>query len=150
MIGSYQVLPLRSRVGLSAMAINVYSAFPKAPVLLKPHHQIVLCHNQDTRWGSLTPLQRYSRSILEPHPSGPSCSWDLETLEYTFIVITSRSTRFQSGSTCLDPNYGSKRILYNFSHSIWPCVKILLRNICTKKSKNEQTMNVIPLPLGMK
>ena len=25
------------------------SEFPKAPALLKPHHQIVLCHNQDTR-----------------------------------------------------------------------------------------------------
>ena len=28
----------------------------QAPALLEPHHQIVSCHNQDTRWGSLTPL----------------------------------------------------------------------------------------------
>ena len=26
------------------------SAFPKAPALLEPHHQIVLCHIQDTLW----------------------------------------------------------------------------------------------------
>ena len=47
-----------------------YSAFPKAPALLEPHHQIVKCHIQDTRWGGLTPLQRSSRCILEPQPTG--------------------------------------------------------------------------------
>ena len=39
------------------MAIKGYSIFPKALALLKPHHQIVWCHIQDTCWGSLTPLQ---------------------------------------------------------------------------------------------
>ena len=43
---------------------------PKAPALLEPHHQIVLCHIQDTRCGSLTPLQRSSRYILQPQPTG--------------------------------------------------------------------------------
>ena len=33
------------------MAVKEYAAFPKAPVLLKPHHQIVGCHIQDTRLG---------------------------------------------------------------------------------------------------
>ena len=42
------MLPLRPRVDLGAMAIKGYSAFPKASILLKPHHQIVLCHKQDT------------------------------------------------------------------------------------------------------
>ena len=37
----YQVLPLRARVDLGAMAMKGYSAFPKAPALLEPHHQIV-------------------------------------------------------------------------------------------------------------
>ena len=32
------------------MAMMGYSAFPKAPALLKPHPQIVLCHIQDTRF----------------------------------------------------------------------------------------------------
>ena len=40
-IGPYQVLPLRARVDLGAMAMKGYSAFPKAPALLEPHHQIV-------------------------------------------------------------------------------------------------------------
>ena len=35
LIGPYQELPLRAR----AMAIKGYSAFPKAPSLLEPHHQ---------------------------------------------------------------------------------------------------------------
>ena len=40
-IGPYQVLPLRARVNLGTMAMKGYSAFPKAPALLEPHHQIV-------------------------------------------------------------------------------------------------------------
>ena len=28
-----------------------YSALPKAPALLELHHQIIVCHIQDTRWG---------------------------------------------------------------------------------------------------
>ena len=47
-----QVLPLRARVDLGAMAIKGYSAFPKVPRLLEPHHQTVYSHKQDTRWGS--------------------------------------------------------------------------------------------------
>ena len=37
----YQVLERRVRVDLGAMVMKGYSAFPKAPVLLEPHHQIV-------------------------------------------------------------------------------------------------------------
>ena len=47
------------------MAMKGYSAFPKALALLEPHH-----HIQDTRWGVLTPLQRSSRCILQPQPTG--------------------------------------------------------------------------------
>ena len=32
------------------MAIKEYSTFAKVPGL-KPHHQMVLCHIQDTHWG---------------------------------------------------------------------------------------------------
>ena len=35
----YQVIPLRARVDLRAMAMKGYSAFPKAPALLEPRHQ---------------------------------------------------------------------------------------------------------------
>ena len=37
------------------MAMKGYSAFPKAPALLEPHHQIVYCHIQDTRRGGSYP-----------------------------------------------------------------------------------------------
>ena len=40
-IGPYQVLPLRARMDLGAMAMKGYSAFPKAPALLETLHQIV-------------------------------------------------------------------------------------------------------------
>ena len=43
-IGPYQVQPLQARVELGTMAMKGYSAFPKAPALLQPHHQIVKCH----------------------------------------------------------------------------------------------------------
>ena len=69
-MGAYQVLPLQARVDLGVIALKGYSAFPKAPVLLEPHHQIVYCHIQDTRWGSLTPLLRSSLCILQPQPTG--------------------------------------------------------------------------------
>ena len=35
------MLPLWARVDLTVMAMKGYSAFPKAPALLEPHHQIV-------------------------------------------------------------------------------------------------------------
>ena len=40
-MGPYQVLPLRARMDLGAMAMKEYSTFPKAPALLEPHHEIV-------------------------------------------------------------------------------------------------------------
>ena len=46
-----------SRMDLRAMAMKEYSAFPKVPPLLEPHHQIDVHHMQDTRCVSLTPLQ---------------------------------------------------------------------------------------------
>ena len=45
------MLPFRARVDLGAMTMKEYSIFPKAPAVLGPHHQIVLCHIQDIRWG---------------------------------------------------------------------------------------------------
>ena len=41
LIGPYQVLPLRATGGLGMIAMKGYSAFPKAPALPEPHHQIV-------------------------------------------------------------------------------------------------------------
>ena len=39
-VGPYQVLQLRVRVDLRAMAMKGYSALPKALALLESHHQI--------------------------------------------------------------------------------------------------------------
>ena len=86
-IGLYQVLQLLARLDLGAMAMKRYSTFPKAPALLKPHHQIVLCHIKDTRWGGLTLLQS-SQCILQIQPTGqgrwksilPNKLFDITTL----------------------------------------------------------------------
>ena len=50
------MLPLQARVNLGAMAMKGYSAFPKAPAILEPRHQIASCHFQDTHWGGSYPL----------------------------------------------------------------------------------------------
>ena len=52
------------------MAMKMYSAFPKAPALLKPDHKIVSCHIQDILWESLTSLLRCSWCIPQPQPNG--------------------------------------------------------------------------------
>ena len=66
---THQVLPLLAREDLGAIVMKGYSAFPRAPVLKEPDHQIVLCHIQDTKWGGgLTPLQRctmYNRASAD-------------------------------------------------------------------------------------
>ena len=67
------MLPLQARVNQGAMAMTGYSAFPKAPTLLEPHHQIVSCHNQDTRWvgGVVLPVCRDAVGIFsQPQPTG--------------------------------------------------------------------------------
>ena len=63
------MLSLRVRVDMGAMAMVGYSTFPKAPGL-EPHHQVILCHAQDTPRGELTPLQRCCRRVLQPQPTG--------------------------------------------------------------------------------
>ena len=40
-IGLYQVIPLRATVDPGAVTMKGYPALPKAPLLLKPHYQIV-------------------------------------------------------------------------------------------------------------
>ena len=56
-------------VGRGAMSIKRYPAFNKSE-FLKPHPQIVYCHVQDICLGSLTPLQRWIRCILQLQPTG--------------------------------------------------------------------------------
>ena len=95
------MLPLQARVDLGAMAMKGYSAFPKAPALLEPYHQIVYCHIQDTPWGGLTPLWRCSQCILQPQLTGQKreplakvANFTLLTDLYTFILIHCSITVF--------------------------------------------------------
>ena len=101
-IGPYQVLPRWARVDLKVMAMQGYSAFPKAPTLLEPHHQIgprsngnegVALYSPKPQhyWDltirlfsvisktlvgrDLTPLQRCSWCILQPQPTGQHSLW---------------------------------------------------------------------------
>ncbi len=70
LIGPPQVLPPRARMDHGAMAMKGYTVFPKALALLEPHHQIVLCHNLDTRlWGS------YPSAGMQPMYSTTPADW---------------------------------------------------------------------------
>ena len=64
------VLPHRARVDLGMMTMKGHSAFPKAPALQELHHQVVQSYIQYSRLGSLTLLQRSSRCIQQPQPTG--------------------------------------------------------------------------------
>ena len=44
------MLPLQARMDQDVMAMKGYSAFPKAPALLKPHHQIVYVISRTLIW----------------------------------------------------------------------------------------------------
>ena len=82
------MLPLRARVDLRVIAMKRYSAFPKAPALLEPHHQVVQCHIQDTRLGIL-PLCRGAVSVFySPSRLGNSkIRWTASIYIYIYIVF---------------------------------------------------------------
>ena len=70
LIGPYQVLPLWTKIDLEVLAMNGYSIFPKAPALLEPHHQMVLCYIQDNCLGGLTPQQNVVGVFYSPSKLG--------------------------------------------------------------------------------
>ena len=81
--------PLRTRVDLGAMAMKGYSVFPKAPALLEPHHQIVYCHIQDTRWGVVLPLCREAVGVFySPSRLGKISVEEKSTYASVFKVTT--------------------------------------------------------------
>ena len=72
----------RFRVELGVMAMKEYSAFPKAPGQ-KPHHQMVLYHNQDIRWGVILSLSKEAVYCTAPNSS----IWPIDgTLSHRFRV----------------------------------------------------------------
>ena len=64
------MLPRWARVNQEA--IMGCFAFPKVLALLEPQHQIVLCHIRTLIGRGLISLQRCSRCILQPQPTGQS------------------------------------------------------------------------------
>ena len=81
------MLPLHARVDLGAMAMKGYSAFPKAPALLEPHHQIVSCHIQDTRWGG-----SYSSAEVPSVYSTAPANWAIKYIGFGLIWFNGIST----------------------------------------------------------
>ena len=65
-LGPYQVLPLRARVDLWAMAMKMYSTFPKASVSL----DCFVSYLGHPLGSGLTSLPRCSRCILQPQSTG--------------------------------------------------------------------------------
>ena len=54
---------------------------------------LVYCQIQDTRWGSLTPLQRCSRCILLPQPTGPKSRLEFrpESVKFKSFIFFPRA-----------------------------------------------------------
>ena len=76
------------RIDLGMMVIKGYLPSPKAKALPEPHHQIILCHNQVTRGGSLTLLQRCNRCILQPQLTGPSVMFNCKKFYFKQLSLT--------------------------------------------------------------
>ncbi len=69
----YQVLPFRARVDLGAMAMKGYSAFTKQQHYWNLTKRLPVIISGTLLRGSLTSLQRSSRCILQPQPTGQVC-----------------------------------------------------------------------------
>ena len=57
------MLPLQATVDQGVIAVKEYSALPKAPALMEPHHQSVLYH--------IRTLVRGVLLIMQPQVTGP-------------------------------------------------------------------------------
>ena len=90
-IWPYQVVPFQARMDLGTMAMKGCSAFSKAPSSLEPHHQIVLCHIHDIRWGGVLPLGREAVGVFySPRRLGKQLNL-LNTDQVNIIVSANRS-----------------------------------------------------------
>ena len=65
------------------MALKWHTAFPKAPALLEPHHQIALSYTLHTLEGSYPSGEKLSE-YSTPHDTGPG------KMEHRAIGLTSR------------------------------------------------------------
>ena len=121
------MLPLWVRADRGVKAMKEYTAFPKVPALLEPHHQIVWCHIQDTDWKSLTTLQRCSWCILQLHLIGPGKVRMEPAKRKDFVVFS---------LTCYSSNHLT-RYIFNLIFTI----------VITSKNILAQTFQVNSLPI---
>ena len=113
-----QVLPLRVSLDLRTKTMKRYSAFPKAPSLVKPHHQIFNYPIQDTRWVIFTPLQRCSKCILQPQ---------LTVVELLFAQVDVHHTSHNVGNISVVPCI---YFTFSFSLSLFTDLNFVYRLYC--------------------
>ena len=76
------MLPLRARVDLGAMAMKGYSAFPKAPALLQPHHLMFSVISRHSLGGG-----SYPSAEVQSVYSTAAADWATEGLGKYDIVL---------------------------------------------------------------
>ena len=90
------MLPLRATVDLGAMATKRCSAFPKAPALLWPHHQIDKCHIQNTHWRNSYP----SAEVQSVYSTAPA-DWAISLLKFSLLKLVRFTSCTISTIICL-------------------------------------------------
>ena len=105
-IGPIQMLPLRAIMDLGAMAMKRYSTLSKAPALLEPRYQFVLCHTQDSHcwWGFYSSAEM--RSMYSTAPA------DWTTLFWGQTNKLSPINDIDNGDLLCEKNAGCNDYLY--------------------------------------
>ena len=80
--------PYQSNLGVIAM--KGYSALPKPPALLEPHHQTVECHIQGTRSGVSYP----SAEVESVYSTAPA-DWARNLLKISTLNINKHISRYK-------------------------------------------------------
>ena len=82
------MLPLQVRVDYGVMTMKGFSAFPKAPALQEPRHQMEFSvMSQTFIWGSHTHPQRCSRYIQQSKPTEPFFKLKHSFKIYSFFLF---------------------------------------------------------------
>ena len=114
---------LQARVNPGAMAMKGHFAFPKAPALLEPHHQIVLCYIYDTSWRGVCYPSAEMQLVYSTAPTDEALEWCVTPLQRcNWCTLQPQLTRLESGvlPLCRDaigvlysPNWlGSRVVCY--------------------------------------
>ena len=129
------------------MAIKEDCTFLKSPALHKLHHQVVTLSYHDTRWGSLTPLQRRSRLV---HPK-MNIIWQLKFELTTISCYRELSTPLRllrqncvsEGLTCYIVFFSKYIFGPVFLFFLYILCNDYLTECCTKRISTEKNNNFI-------